>query len=79
FEDTGDEFDLELGHMNPVSETSGVKARLHNLGYDCGPVDETMDEKTVEAIKAFQQDVGLSTSGELDQATRDALVREHGS
>jgi len=79
FKDTGDEFDLELGHMNPVSETSGVKARLHNLGYDCGPVDETLDEKTEEAIKAFQQDIGLSVSGEVDQATRDALVREHGS
>lgn len=79
FQDSGDEYDLELGHMNPVSITSGVKARLHNLGYDCGPVDENMDEKTIEAIKAFQQDVGLSVSGELDQTTRDALVREHGS
>lgn len=70
---------LKLGNVDPVSETSGVKARLRNLGYYRGPLDETTDENTTEAIKAFQQDAGLDPSGEVDQKTRDALVKEHGS
>lgn len=70
---------FELGSMNPVDKVSGVKARLSNLGYDCGPPGEAMDERTKEAIKAFQQKVGLDPSGDLDQSTRDALVREHKS
>ena len=70
---------FELGGMNPVDKVSGVKARLSNLGYDCGPPGEAMDERTKEALKAFQQKVGLDPSGDLDQSTRDALVREHKS
>lgn len=72
-------YELGLGHLDPVTEISGVQARLRNLGYDCGAVDGRMNEATIEAVRAFQEAVGLQATGEIDAATRDALVREHGS
>jgi murein L,D-transpeptidase YcbB/YkuD len=38
-----------------------------------------MNETTAAALQAFQAKMGLTASGQIDQATRDALVREHGS
>lgn len=37
-----------------------------------------MNEAPAEAVRAFQEAVGLQATGETDDATRDALVREHG-
>jgi hypothetical protein len=78
-EPDAEEHKLMLGHMDPIDEVSGVQARLNNLGFDCGQADGKMSPQTVAAIKAFQAKAGLSATGEIDQATRDALVSEHGS
>jgi len=70
---------VNLGHLNPISELSGVKQRLANLGFDCG---DRNDEETpgLEAmLRAFQEKHGLNVTGELDQATRDKLQELHGS
>lgn len=72
-------YELRLGHVDPVTEISGVQARLRNLGYDCGAADGHMNEATIEAVRAFQAAVGLQATGDIDDATRAALVREHGS
>lgn len=72
-------YELRLGHVDPVTEVSGIQARLRNLGYDCGAVDGLLSEATIEALRAFQEAVGLQATGEIDDATRAALVREHGS
>lgn len=72
-------YEFRLGHVDPVTEISGVQARLRNLGYDCGAVDGLTSEATTEALRAFQEAVGLQATGEIDDATRAALMREHGS
>ncbi|WP_437969979.1 LysM domain-containing protein [Sorangium sp. So ce260] len=71
-----------VGHMDPVSEPSGVAKRLAHLGY-LAPLDlkniEPSDAMLSEALAVFQAAEGLSITGTLDDATRDALVTAHGS
>ena len=62
-------FDVMIGHLDPIEEISGVQARLQSLGYDCGGVSGSMDEKTEAALKAFQGSAGLEETGEADEAT----------
>lgn len=75
--ETGERYDLDLGHMNPIEYTSGVQARLKNLGYYKGEISGTLDDETRKAIRKFQRDRQLGDTGEPDQATRDALLAEH--
>ena len=76
---------LRIGHLDPVEDddieiVTGAQARLNNLGFFCGPVDNTYGPKTAAAVRAFQREVmGQSdASGELGAATRRALLDEHG-
>ncbi len=68
---------LLFGHLNPVSELSGVQARLNNLGYDCGGDDGQMNEETENALKAFQSRFGLEETGAADGPTREKLDYLH--
>lgn len=65
---------LQLGGLDPVETTYGLKGHLTNLGYDCGGIDDQMTEKTIEALREFQRDHGLEPTGESDQPTREKLV-----
>lgn len=67
-----EEFQLELGAIEPIDTELGVRQRLGNLSYDCGPGFKS-------AIAAFQSDHGLKPTGEADAQTKTALVKEHGS
>jgi hypothetical protein len=69
---------LQLGNLNPISEVSGLKARLANLGFYKGPIDEKLDGATKRAINAFQTKQGLPVTGAADDATRQKLQDLHG-
>jgi len=77
---TGEEegFQFALGSVNPISEISGIQQRLINLGYAC-PTEKIMGDGTMAAINAFQKDKGLPATGQLDDATRQAILDAHGS
>ncbi len=83
FVESGLVFSLLLGHMDPITQPSGVRARLANLGYgglEGRDFAETWDDVLlVEAICAFQRDQHLETTGEMDDATRDALRSTYGT
>jgi hypothetical protein len=70
---------LQLGSLNPLSETSGIKQRLTNLGFDCGDQTEEVTPEMRGVLRSFQEKHGLSATGEADQATRDKLKELHGS
>lgn len=72
------EHELNLGHLDPIEELTGVQARLRNLGYDCA-VDGQLNEQTREALKHFQLEHSLDPTGEPDDATREHLQKEHHS
>jgi len=77
--ETGEEWKLDLGHVNPTEYTSGVQARLKNLGYYKGPISGDLDDATRDAIRRFQGSCGLQPTGEADASTQDALLQAHRS
>jgi hypothetical protein len=56
---------LRIGHMDPLDETSGVEARLANLGFDCGDLESS--------VRAFQERLGLEVTGKVDGTLREKL------
>ncbi|UCF85631.1 MAG: peptidoglycan-binding protein [Desulfobacteraceae bacterium] len=76
--ETQDEYVLNLGHVDPIHEITGVQARLKNLGFGCGKIDGILGPKTEAALSQFQKKYGLLESGKLDTATEKKLVEVHG-
>jgi len=76
--DEEEEYEVELGYMDPVETLSGVQGRLNNLGLECGEPDGRLSPQTTAAIRAFQKIHGLGETGEPDTATCDELVKAHG-
>ena len=73
---------LDVGHMDPVEEPSGVAKRLVNLGH-LTPGAPVVDDggghskAVVRAIKRFQLAQDLEPTGELDAQTEAALIEVH--
>lgn len=74
-----EEFPVKLGHVDPISELSGVQGRLNNLGFGCGPADGKAGPATHAALARFQEANDLKVTGELDEQTRAKLLEVHGS
>lgn len=70
--------ELLIGSLDPVTELSGVQARLENLGFDPGPVDGIMGPLTQAAILAFRQRSDLPESEDVDDELRSKLLEAHG-
>ena len=79
--------DLDVGMLNPLLVTttdqgaSGAKGRLRNIGFAVVNVDVDKPSQfdLAEALRRFQSEQQLATSGLLDAATRDRLQQVHGS
>ncbi len=67
-------YTFNVGHTNPIDTVSGWKSRLRNLGYYRGPEDEEFGPQIKAAIQEFQQAKGLHETGEMDDATKAALL-----
>ena len=68
---------LDLGHLDPVDELTGVQKRLNNLGYHCGEPNGEINDDTRRALQRFQRATGLSETGENDEATLQRLSAIH--
>lgn len=66
-------YELEVGGMDPINTTTGVKARLKNLGFDPGRIDMEDRPEYRAALSSFQERHELEKTAEPDQATRDKL------
>lgn len=78
FSDEGDEFELDLGHLDPVTEITGIQARLRNLGLYDGDVDGELTEELKKAIRIFQERNSLSVTGKPDDRLKKCLQDIHG-
>jgi hypothetical protein len=72
-------YKIYAGFLNPIEEISGVQARLSNLGYYQGPIDNKSSEELEAAIRSFQEANNLvSRDGTLNNETRDSLKQAYG-
>ena len=67
-----------LLHHDPVrpmrgDDVTNLQDRLHELGYDAGPVDGVFGSETERGLRAFQRDYGLTSDGTCGPATLRAL------
>jgi hypothetical protein len=77
--DTRQSFDIAVGGLDPIEETTGVQMRLAHLGLYNGPPDGRLSDHTRSGIKAFQAQQKLPITGELDDKTLSALKDTHGA
>ena len=70
-------YTVRFGHLDPEDSVAGAQQRLNNMGYEAGPVDGEAGPRTLAAVRRFQADRELEETGELDEATADALRRLH--
>jgi N-acetylmuramoyl-L-alanine amidase len=54
-------------------DVTNLQDRLHELGYDAGPVDGVFGAETEVGLRAFQRDYGLTSDGTCGPATLRAL------
>jgi peptidoglycan hydrolase-like protein with peptidoglycan-binding domain len=80
FRNSVDQYQLDLGHLDPVTEISGVQGRLANLGFYSGPLDGKMSEELTRAIRDFQaaRDPQKEPTGALDEKTREQIQDAYG-
>ncbi len=67
---------LTFSSTNKVVESStpDIQNQLHLLGYNYVPaMTGNSDSATVQSIKAFQSDYGLSVTGRVDETTKNSL------
>jgi localization factor PodJL len=65
--------------QSPTDLVALVQGLLAEKGYDPGPADGVMGQKTVDAIKAFQEAAGLEADGEINAGLVAALEEEQSS
>ena len=78
-DDGKEDYELNLGYLDPVDQIEGVQQRLKNLGYYTGEIDGVHGDKTRTAIQFYQQENDISVSGKIDAALKDSLHSGHGS
>ena len=69
---------INIGGLDPISELTGVQARLRNLGFYKGSIDGSESERLDDAVKAFGARAGLTDGSGLDDNVRSKLLEAHG-
>ncbi|KAA0699440.1 hemagglutinin [Neorhizobium sp. P12A] len=54
-----------------------IQAILNNNGFDAGPPDGSMGEKTVAALKSFQKSIGMEPDGKVTDKVVKALLAKN--
>ena len=72
------EIDMQVGHLDPVTEPSGQRARLANLGYYRLPADTVDDDEFQSSVEEFQCEHSLQVDGVCGPNTQAKLLSEHG-
>jgi N-acetylmuramoyl-L-alanine amidase len=72
------EIQAQIGFLDPVTEPSGQRARLANLGYYRLPVDTVDDDEFKSSVEEFQCEHSLAVDGICGPNTQAKLLSEHG-
>ncbi len=60
-------------HMSSQGNVKQAQEALKDKGFDPGPIDGVMGQKTQEALRSFQQSKNLKVTGRLDSETAQQL------
>ena len=71
-----EQYPICIGGLDPVDEVSGIQHRLNNLGFPC-ELDGNLGPRTQRALKQFQAQNKLPTTGKPDDATKGKLRSVH--
>lgn len=74
--DTGSNADARATNMAMPAGSDAVRSAqtvLNDRGYSAGSADGVMGPNTQNALRRFQNDQGITPTGNLDDATRQAL------
>jgi peptidoglycan hydrolase-like protein with peptidoglycan-binding domain len=66
--------DISAGQAPTKDQIKRVQERLKDSGLDPGPFDGAIGRQTEAALRVYQQQQGLPLSGQLDDATLQALL-----
>ncbi|MDX2146460.1 MAG: peptidoglycan-binding protein [Planctomycetota bacterium] len=77
--DPGDEYELKLRALWPVSTVTGIQARLRSLGFYEGDIDGKIGPQTRAAIRLFQEEQKLDVDGIAGPQTQAKLKECYGS
>ena len=69
---------VRVGWLDPVDTISGQQARLLNLGYYRGTLEERNPAEMRSAIEEFQCDQALAVDGDCGPITQGRLKKVHG-
>jgi len=72
-----DDEEITTASVDMKKAIVNVQLILNKNGFDAGPPDGIMGEKTRAAIRAFQQANGLAETGEIDDALVRALLKSN--
>ncbi len=72
------EMPLKIGHLDPITEQTGQKARLNNLGYFAGELDKPDENLFKSAVEEFQCDHDLFVDGNCGPDTQAKLSEVYG-
>jgi len=75
---SGEDYVLQIGALDPLDQVSGVQSRLINLGFDPGTIDGVLGPRTESAIAAFQRKHDLEPTGRSDSPTQQKLKEQYG-
>lgn len=66
---------LQFSSLMRGDDVATLQARLTDMGFNCGRVDGVFGLRTENAIKEFQQSVGVTADGKCGPTTITALIR----
>jgi len=69
---------LRPGYLNPVTEISGAKARLKNLGYGIDGIDDNADRRTQNAVELLRAQHELPIGTDFSDEVRRIILERHG-
>jgi len=69
---------LDVGRLDPIKRLSGMQARIANLGWEVGPIDNLIGKRTRRGTRDFQGYYEIGVDGKIGNETRGKAKEIYG-
>jgi peptidoglycan hydrolase-like protein with peptidoglycan-binding domain len=66
----------QMGQEMSAEQIRMAQQQLKEAGFDPGPIDGQLGQKTAQAIREYQKSNGLPATGQLDEPTKELLMTQ---